>query len=135
LAWRSSKAYVLADAIAAGDLGLYEAARRELLRRTWMMSKQLIRLDLWPALRERATQIFKRQPNLFARSGRGPRRSEWNVSLGRKCKSRMAAAYRVVIEAISSLKPHWSLQLTTSEQPRLKAPKGGSETAGQPTTD
>jgi flavin-dependent dehydrogenase len=61
------QAWALAEALAANDLREYEAAHRELVRRAWVMAKFLLTLDRRPAVRERVTLIFERQPQLFAR--------------------------------------------------------------------
>jgi menaquinone-9 beta-reductase len=65
LAFRQAR--LLADAIAADDLTLYEAGHPAVLRMPHHMSRALLILDTWPWLRERAMSLFSAQPQLFAR--------------------------------------------------------------------
>jgi flavin-dependent dehydrogenase len=65
LAFRQAEA--LADALVAGDLGLYGAAHRKLVRIASLMARFLLALDASPALRHRVLRIFERRPQLFAR--------------------------------------------------------------------
>jgi flavin-dependent dehydrogenase len=60
------QAPVLASAIAAGDLRLYERAHRKIVQRPWMMAKVLLQLDRSPGLRARVTHVFEARPQIFA---------------------------------------------------------------------
>ncbi|HXZ20546.1 MAG TPA: FAD-dependent monooxygenase [Candidatus Acidoferrales bacterium] len=62
-----SQALALADALAAGDLALYEAAHRQLALRPAIMARLLLALDGRPRLRHRVMQVFAEEPRMFAR--------------------------------------------------------------------
>jgi len=61
------QAVALAAALAAEDLGAYQAAHRRLGRRPAWMSDLLLMLDRFPALRRRTLAAMGREPRLFAR--------------------------------------------------------------------
>jgi flavin-dependent dehydrogenase len=60
------QAVVLADALEAGDLALYQAAHRRLSRRPSVMARLMLALDGRAALRRRTLRIFASEPRLFA---------------------------------------------------------------------
>ena len=60
-------ALALADALAAGDLGRYEAAHRRLFRVPAFMGRLLLAMDRSPWLRRRALRAFTVEPALFSR--------------------------------------------------------------------
>ncbi len=65
IAFRQARA--LASALAAGDLGRYEAAHRRLLRCPRRMGAALLSLDRFPAFRTPALRTFAAYPALFRR--------------------------------------------------------------------
>ena len=56
----------LAEAIAAGDLSLYDAAHRKLSRRPVFMADFMLTMDVLPRLRERALAALSSKPKLFS---------------------------------------------------------------------
>lgn len=60
------QAFALADAIAAGNLALYQQAHRALQYRPMMMGRLMLLLAARPALRKRVVASFARKPELFA---------------------------------------------------------------------
>jgi flavin-dependent dehydrogenase len=63
LAFRQGLA--LADALAAGNLDLYESAHRRLARRPTFMADLLLMLDVRPGLQDRALRYLARHPGVF----------------------------------------------------------------------
>ncbi|MGC2403030.1 MAG: FAD-dependent monooxygenase [Acidobacteriaceae bacterium] len=61
------QALLLADAIAAGDLEIYEAGHALMGRIPHLMSNVMLRMDAWPWLRERTMRVLSAEPGLFAR--------------------------------------------------------------------
>jgi flavin-dependent dehydrogenase len=61
------QASALAEALAAGDLSLYEASHRRICRRARFMSDFMLLLDKSPRLQTRAMRSFEKRPDLFAR--------------------------------------------------------------------
>lgn len=61
------QAIVLADAIAANDLGAYEAAHRKLMRRPFVMGHSLLLLDSHEGLRRRVIKVFEKHSEVFGR--------------------------------------------------------------------
>jgi 2-polyprenyl-6-methoxyphenol hydroxylase-like FAD-dependent oxidoreductase len=61
------QAEVLAAALAAGNLGRYEAAHRRIMRRPMLMSGLLLALDGRPRLRRRVLRALAEEPRLFSR--------------------------------------------------------------------
>lgn len=61
------QATALADALASGDLGKYQAAHRRLARRPALMGRLLLQLDGQPRMRDRAMRTLAAHPDLFAR--------------------------------------------------------------------
>jgi menaquinone-9 beta-reductase len=61
------QALLLGDAIAAGDLTIYENGYPRIQRMPHLMSRVMLRMDAWPWLRERAMSVLSAQPQLFAR--------------------------------------------------------------------
>src|ERR1035437_7290827 len=57
----------LASALAAGDLGLYQAEHRRIGKRPEFMADLMLLLDRRGRLRRRALRAFKGHPRLFAR--------------------------------------------------------------------
>ena len=62
------QAGALADALQQGDLGAYNLAHRELLRRPLLMSRLLLTLGRNESLRARAFRMLAARPGLFART-------------------------------------------------------------------
>jgi flavin-dependent dehydrogenase len=60
------QAMVLADAMAAGNLGQYERVHRELKRRPQVMGRLLLEFGRRARIRERTMQVMSEQPKLFA---------------------------------------------------------------------
>ena len=60
-------ALALAEALAAEDLGRYEAAHRRVLRPPAFMARLLLAMDRSPWLRRRALRAFTVEPGLFSR--------------------------------------------------------------------
>ena len=60
------QALLLAEAIVADDLAIYEAGHPAILRMPHLMSRVMLRLDAWPWLREGALGLLSAQPQLFA---------------------------------------------------------------------
>jgi menaquinone-9 beta-reductase len=60
------QALLLAEAIAAENLALYEAGHPAILRMPHLMSRVMLRMDAWPWWRERAMGLLSAQPQLFA---------------------------------------------------------------------
>ncbi|HTU36287.1 MAG TPA: FAD-dependent monooxygenase [Candidatus Acidoferrum sp.] len=61
------QAIVLADAIAAGNLALYEAGHRKLMHRPFFMGHSLLLLDRHEGLRRRVINVFETHSQVFAR--------------------------------------------------------------------
>ncbi len=61
------QAAALADAMAAGDLRLYETAHRRLSRRPVFMADFMLLMDRWPGLQSRVLPAFASRPELFRR--------------------------------------------------------------------
>jgi flavin-dependent dehydrogenase len=61
------QASALAEAMAAGDLSLYQSAHRSLARRPTFMARLLLLLDGRPRLRRRILSAFAQHPELFSR--------------------------------------------------------------------
>jgi 2-polyprenyl-6-methoxyphenol hydroxylase-like FAD-dependent oxidoreductase len=62
-----SQAIALAEAMAGGDLGPYQAAHRRLARRPALIARLMLAMDGRPRLRRRVLRIFAEEPRLFAR--------------------------------------------------------------------
>ncbi len=60
------QALQLADALTAGDLSLYAAGHRRLMRRPFFMADAMLLLDRFPALRDRAIGAFSARPEILA---------------------------------------------------------------------
>jgi menaquinone-9 beta-reductase len=60
------QARLLAEAMAADNLAIYEAGHPAVLRMPHHMSRAMLSMDAWPWLRERAMGLFSAQPQLFA---------------------------------------------------------------------
>jgi flavin-dependent dehydrogenase len=60
------QALQLADALAAGDLSLYAAGHRRLMRRPFFMAEAMLLLDRFPGLRGRAVRALSAKPAIFA---------------------------------------------------------------------
>jgi 2-polyprenyl-6-methoxyphenol hydroxylase-like FAD-dependent oxidoreductase len=65
LAFRQSVA--LAEALAAGDLTLYQRSHRHMARRTRMVGSLMLQLGRRPRLRRRVFCVLRNSPDLFAR--------------------------------------------------------------------
>jgi flavin-dependent dehydrogenase len=61
------QALALAEALSKGNLLNYQRVHRELAIRPQIMSRLLLMLDQYPALRKRALRILADEPGLFAR--------------------------------------------------------------------
>lgn len=61
------QATLLADAIAANNLALYEAGHRKLMQRPFFMGYSLLLLDRHEALRRRAIRVFQTHSKVFGR--------------------------------------------------------------------
>jgi len=61
------QAPALATALAAQDLSLYQRAHRRALRRPLLMTRLLLSLDTFPALRRRVLRALSANPDIFAR--------------------------------------------------------------------
>jgi 2-polyprenyl-6-methoxyphenol hydroxylase-like FAD-dependent oxidoreductase len=61
------QALALAAALAAGDLRLYQAAHRRIMRRPNFMNRLLLNMDRHASLRQRVLRAFCAEPGLFAR--------------------------------------------------------------------
>lgn len=61
------QAEALGGALAAGDLKRFGAAHRRIMRRASLMSKCLLMLGEWPALRQRVMRTLERRPEIFDR--------------------------------------------------------------------
>jgi flavin-dependent dehydrogenase len=61
------QALALAAALAAGDLRLYQAAHRRIMRRPNFMNRLLLSMDRHAMLRQRVLRAFCAEPGLFAR--------------------------------------------------------------------
>ena len=61
------QAMELADAMAAGKLGLYEARHRKLMQRPFFMGHSLLLLDRHDALRRRVIRVFDAHSEVFRR--------------------------------------------------------------------
>jgi menaquinone-9 beta-reductase len=59
-------AMLLADAIAAENLDIYQAGHPLIQRMPHLMSRGMLRMDAWPWMRERAMSVLSGQPQLFA---------------------------------------------------------------------
>jgi flavin-dependent dehydrogenase len=60
------QALLLAEAIAAENLAIYEAGHPAILRMPHLMSRVMLSMDAWPWWRERAMGLLSAQPQLFA---------------------------------------------------------------------
>ena len=60
------QALLLAQAIAAEKLDVYEAGHPVIQRMPHLMSRVMLRMDAWPWMRERAMNVLSGQPQLFA---------------------------------------------------------------------
>lgn len=60
------QALLLAEAMAVGDLQIYERGYPLIERMPHLMSRVMLRMDAWPWLRQRAMRMFSGQPQLFA---------------------------------------------------------------------
>jgi flavin-dependent dehydrogenase len=60
------QALLLAEAIAADNLAIYQAGHPAIQRMPHLMSRVMLRMDAWPWLRERAMRLLSGQPQLFA---------------------------------------------------------------------
>ncbi len=60
------QAFVLADALQANDLGIYENKHRQLARRPEWMGRLMLALDGRPRIRRRTMCAFSKSPELFA---------------------------------------------------------------------
>jgi flavin-dependent dehydrogenase len=60
------QALLLAQAIAAENLEIYEAGHPLIQRMPHLMSRVMLRMDAWPWMRERAMSALSGQPQLFA---------------------------------------------------------------------
>ncbi len=61
------QALALAEALAAGDLRLYQAAHRRIVRLPHFMARLMLGMDRHAAFRERVFRAFSAEPSLFAR--------------------------------------------------------------------
>jgi len=64
LAFRQAAA--LAEALAVGDLGAYEAEHQRLFRRPALMARLMLAMDRFSAIRNRALQVMSGQPAIFS---------------------------------------------------------------------
>lgn len=60
------QAVKLADALAAGDPGMYAVEHRSLMKRPFFMADAMLLLDRFPGLRDRAMRALAAQPAIFA---------------------------------------------------------------------
>ena len=60
------QAIALADALAVGDLGSYQAEHRRLARRPNFMANLILSLDRFPVLRRRVLRALASEPEIFA---------------------------------------------------------------------
>jgi menaquinone-9 beta-reductase len=60
------QALLLAEAVAADNLDIYEAGHPLIQRMPHLMSRVMLRMDAWPWMRERAMSVLSGQPQLFA---------------------------------------------------------------------
>jgi flavin-dependent dehydrogenase len=60
------QALLLAQAIAAENLEIYQAGHPLILRVPHLMSRVMLRMDAWPWMRERAMSVLSGQPQIFA---------------------------------------------------------------------
>ena len=67
LALSFRQALLLADAIDADDLAIYEAGHSDILRLPHLMSRVLLSMDRWPWFRDRALAMLVHDPQLFGR--------------------------------------------------------------------
>ena len=67
LALSFRQALLLAQAIGASDLTIYEAGHPPILRLSHLMSKVMLSMDRSPRLRDRAMAALARDPRLFGR--------------------------------------------------------------------
>jgi flavin-dependent dehydrogenase len=65
LAMSFRQALLLAEAIDAGDLSLYESVHPTIMRLPQTMARILLLMDRWPALRDRALRVLAHDPALF----------------------------------------------------------------------
>jgi menaquinone-9 beta-reductase len=61
------QALLLAEAVAAGDLQIYETEHPRLARIPHLMSNVMLRMDAWPWFRRLAMRALSTEPRLFAR--------------------------------------------------------------------
>ncbi len=59
------QAQALADAIAAGDLGLYELAHQRIARMARLMSRAMLMMDCYPSLCRRVIKVLSAKPAAF----------------------------------------------------------------------
>jgi flavin-dependent dehydrogenase len=57
---------LLAEAVAAENLDIYETGHPLILRMPHLMSRAMLRMDAWPWMRERAMSVLSGQPQIFA---------------------------------------------------------------------
>ena len=60
------QAVKLADALAVGDLSVYSAEHRRLIRRPFFMADTMLLLDRFPSLRDRAMRALSAKPDIFS---------------------------------------------------------------------
>jgi len=60
------QAVKLADGLAAGDLSMYAAGHRRLMRRPFFMADTMLLLDRFPGLRDRAIHALSANPAIFS---------------------------------------------------------------------
>jgi flavin-dependent dehydrogenase len=60
------QAVKLADALAAGDLSVYSAEHRHLMRRPFFMADAMLLLDRFPSLRDRVMRALSARPAIFS---------------------------------------------------------------------
>ncbi len=61
------QALLLAEAVAADDLAVYQQGHPAIMRMPHLMSRAMLMMDAWPWLREHAIALLAGQPHLFAR--------------------------------------------------------------------
>jgi flavin-dependent dehydrogenase len=64
-AFRQANAFV--NAIKSDDLGLYESAHRNIMRRPHAMARLLLLMDRHPSIRRRVLHAFSSEPGVFSR--------------------------------------------------------------------
>lgn len=61
------QAFALAEALAGGDLKIYNDAHRRLMRRPAFMADLMLSIDRFPSMRARALRTLSANPHIFAR--------------------------------------------------------------------